>query len=138
MLVVTVDTMALGWRSADLDIAFMPFMHGVGVEVALSDPVLMARAESVTGKGAPPHAEENAPSFPYDGAAMDAALARGDPDARELAAHSAMWLRESVNGVFRTWEDVRALRKLWDGPVVVKGILSVQVRVWPRGAVAGR
>ena len=69
---------------------------------------------------------------------MDAALARGDAAARELVAHSAMWLRESVNGVFRTWEDVRALRKLWNGPVVVKGILSVQVRVRPWGAVAWR
>ncbi|EDR13677.1 uncharacterized protein LACBIDRAFT_230911, partial [Laccaria bicolor S238N-H82] len=42
-LVVTLDTMGLGWRPHDLATAYMPFAHGVGIQVGKSDPVFMAR-----------------------------------------------------------------------------------------------
>ena len=42
-LVVTVDTMALGWRPLDLDVGFHPFGHGLGIQIALSDPVFMRK-----------------------------------------------------------------------------------------------
>lgn len=32
-LVVTLDTMLLGWRPHDLDTAYLPFAHGVGIQV---------------------------------------------------------------------------------------------------------
>ena len=32
-----------------------------------------------------------------------------------------------MNGVFRSWEDVRFLKKNWEGPLIIKGILSVEV-----------
>lgn len=35
-LVVTLDTMLLGWRPHDLDTAYLPFAHGVGIQVRLS------------------------------------------------------------------------------------------------------
>ena len=115
--------MALGWRSADLDTAFLPFLHGVGTEIAFTDPVLMGSV------GVAPHTEADAPQFPYDPAAADAALARGDPIAVQRARCAAAWMGQSVNGKFRTWEDVRFLRANWDGPLIVKGILSAQVGV---------
>lgn len=38
-LVVTLDTTQLGWRPRDLDRAFLPFAHGMGIAQYLSDPV---------------------------------------------------------------------------------------------------
>lgn len=38
-LVVTLDTTQLGWRPRDLDRAFLPFIHGMGIAQYLSDPV---------------------------------------------------------------------------------------------------
>lgn len=36
------------------------------------------------------------------------------------------WQAESFSGVFRTWKDIAPLRKLWDGPIVLKGIQNVE------------
>jgi isopentenyl diphosphate isomerase/L-lactate dehydrogenase-like FMN-dependent dehydrogenase len=44
-LVVTLDTTLLGWRPADLDRGFLPFLHNVGVANYLSDPAFLARLD---------------------------------------------------------------------------------------------
>lgn len=44
-LVLTVDTLVLGWRPADLDRAYLPFLQGVGVANYTSDPAFMSRLE---------------------------------------------------------------------------------------------
>jgi L-lactate dehydrogenase (cytochrome) len=38
-LVVTLDTMTLGWRPHDLDQGYLPFLRGIGVANYFSDPV---------------------------------------------------------------------------------------------------
>jgi isopentenyl diphosphate isomerase/L-lactate dehydrogenase-like FMN-dependent dehydrogenase len=38
-LVVTLDTQLLGWRPRDLDRAYLPFIHGMGIAQYTSDPV---------------------------------------------------------------------------------------------------
>ena len=40
---VTLDTPLLGWRPHDIETAYLPFLHGVGIQVGTSDPVFMAR-----------------------------------------------------------------------------------------------
>ncbi|KAL1704474.1 FMN-dependent dehydrogenase [Schizophyllum commune] len=42
-LVVTLDTMTVGWRPHDLAKAYSPFAHSVGCQVGRSDPVFMAK-----------------------------------------------------------------------------------------------
>lgn len=42
-LVVTVDTLVLGWRPADLDRGYLPFLRGVGIANYSSDPAFLAR-----------------------------------------------------------------------------------------------
>nr|VWO95551.1 Thioredoxin reductase (EC [Ganoderma boninense] len=120
VLVITVDTMSIGWRPADLDGAFLPFAHGVGIQVGLSDP------EFMKAQGKEPHTEADAPQFPYDAAKVRELYAQGDKLTRERVELAAAWGKEVVNGTFRTWEDVRFLRKNWEGPVVVKGLLAAQ------------
>lgn len=44
-LVVTVDTTLLGWRPADLDRGFLPFLGGQGIANYTSDPVFLRRLE---------------------------------------------------------------------------------------------
>jgi lactate 2-monooxygenase len=39
VLVVTVDTWDLGWRTRDLDTRFFLFIGGVGVQIGLEDPI---------------------------------------------------------------------------------------------------
>jgi isopentenyl diphosphate isomerase/L-lactate dehydrogenase-like FMN-dependent dehydrogenase len=41
-LVVTLDTYLLGWRERDLQLAWLPFIHGQGIANYLSDPVFRA------------------------------------------------------------------------------------------------
>ena len=120
-LVITVDTMSIGWRPADLDHAFLPFVHGVGIQVGLSDP------EFMKAQGREPHGGEEAPQFPYEAAKVRELYAKGDRATKEKVELAAAWGKEVVNGTYRTWEDVRFLRKNWEGPVVVKGLLAVQV-----------
>jgi isopentenyl diphosphate isomerase/L-lactate dehydrogenase-like FMN-dependent dehydrogenase len=118
-LVVTLDTMTLGWRPHDLETSFVPFFHGVGVQVGLSDPVFMAR------HGKQPVTDQQ-PEFPYDPAEFDRKLADGDVKAQEVISLSMEWIKEVH--VYHDWEDLKFLRDNWEGPLVVKGILSTHVR----------
>ena len=45
-IVVTLDTWLLAWRPRDLELAFLPFLHGEGIANYLSDPVFRAALES--------------------------------------------------------------------------------------------
>src|SRR5690606_18615966 len=38
-IVVTLDTHLLGWRTRDLDLAYLPFTRGLGIAQYTSDPV---------------------------------------------------------------------------------------------------
>ena len=42
-IVVTLDTLALGWRPRDLRAAYLPFLQGEGCGVYFSDPVFLSR-----------------------------------------------------------------------------------------------
>jgi lactate 2-monooxygenase len=42
VLVVTLDTTTLGWRPRDLELAYLPFLHGEGNANYVSDPVFRA------------------------------------------------------------------------------------------------
>ncbi|WP_055498632.1 lactate 2-monooxygenase [Streptomyces albus] len=44
-LVVTLDTWTLAWRPQDLDLAYLPFIRGIGTAVPFSDPAFRAGLE---------------------------------------------------------------------------------------------
>ncbi|KAJ0121739.1 fmn-dependent dehydrogenase [Diaporthe amygdali] len=99
VLVVTLDTFTLAWRPLDLDGGFLPFIQGQGIEIGLSDPVFRRK-----------FAEANDGDTPEDSPL--------------LAAQA--FIREAFSGHAHSWEDLALLRKHWDGPIVLKGILSVE------------
>lgn len=121
-LVVTLDTFLLGWRPHDLETAYLPFIAGVGVQVGTSDPVFMQQMGSRYGAARP----DERPAFPLDLEAFRERLAAGDEQARDAFALGISWLREANSGYFRSWTDLAFLRQNWDGPIVLKGIQSVQ------------
>ncbi|KAF4594739.1 FMN dependent dehydrogenase [Ophiocordyceps camponoti-floridani] len=99
VLVVTLDTWTLGWRPRDIDNANLPFLLGQGDQVGFEDPVFRAKfAEQTDG---------------------------GTPETDPMAA-AASWLGQCFPGVSRGWHQLSILRKHWDGPMVLKGILSVE------------
>ena len=125
-LVVTLDTFLLGWRPHDLDTAYLPFAAGVGVQVGTSDPVFMHRHRQQPNGGlAAPRTDERT-TFPLDLDGFRARLAAGDVQAREAFARGAGWLQEAHSGTFRTWDDLAFLRENWEGPIVLKGVQTVQ------------
>ena len=120
-LVVTLDTMMIGWRPHDLARAYLPFGHGVGIQVGMSDPVFMARYNRQ-----PIHQR---PKFPYEPAEIDEMIANGDEKMKEGTFFGSQWVTECNSGQFRDWEDLKFLRDNWEGPLILKGIQSVHVRL---------
>lgn len=118
-LVVTLDTMLLGWRPHDLATSYMPFIHGVGIQVGTSDPVFMARL----GREPIPSARTH---FPYEAEKLNKLYAEGDEEVREAVYLGTEWLKECNPGRFRTWDDLKFIRENWDGPLVLKGIQHVE------------
>ena len=121
-LVVTLDAFSIGWRPHDLDTAYLPMVAGVGVQVGTSDPVFMQRMGSRFGPVRP----DERPGFPLYLDAFRERLAAGDKEASDTFTLGVSWPGEVNSGYFRTWADLAFLRQNWDGPMVLKGIQSVQ------------
>ena len=109
-----------GFRPHDLVTAYLPFLHSVGSQIGLSDPVFMAKygKQPVT----------DIPDYPYDPSKFEKLLADGDPETKELIFLAAEWIKQVNSGTFRAWEQLKHVRDNWDGPLILKGILSVEVR----------
>lgn len=99
VLVVTLDTFSMAWRPLDLDGSFLPFVKGQGIQNGLSDPVFRRK-----------FAEANDGDTPED---------------NPLLAAQA-FISEAFSGNAHSWEDLKLLRKHWDGPIVLKGILNAE------------
>ncbi|OCB85710.1 FMN-dependent alpha-hydroxy acid dehydrogenase [Sanghuangporus baumii] len=119
-LVVTLDTMNLGWRPHDLDTAYLPFAHSTGCAVGLSDPVFMKRM------GLEPWPFGKHVEFPYEPKKLEKRIEEGDEDVQLRKVLGGAWLAETNSGKYRTWEDIKLLREAWDGPIILKGIQSVE------------
>lgn len=99
VLVVTLDTWTLGWRPQDLDAAAVPFIIGEGDETGFADPVFRKKFAERSDGGTP------------------------ETDRMQAAAY---WCSEIYPGDSRSWEDIAVLKRHWDGPIVLKGVLSVE------------
>ncbi|KAI4156153.1 MAG: hypothetical protein LQ340_000490 [Diploschistes diacapsis] len=99
-LFVTLDTYILGWRPSDMDNGYNPFLRAdnIGVEAGFTDPVFRQQFKDKHGK----ELEE------------------------DKAAAAAEWTRTVFCGFSHGWEDVKFLQQEWDGPIVLKGIQSVE------------
>ena len=98
----------------------------MGNQIGLSDPVYAKRFGLEPKQGA-----ELAPKFPYDPAALDAKIDAGDEAEIRTRLIGLAWAAECSSGLFREWDSVKFVQDHWDGPLVLKGIQSVQVLPLP-------
>ncbi len=92
-LVLTLDTTMLGWRPADLDRGYLPFLANLGIENYLTDPAFQAGLEQSVEDNPVAAAMHWAQMFPNPGL---------------------------------NWSQLAFLRENWDGPIVLKGICTVE------------
>jgi len=114
-LIITLDTMSIGWRPHDLDTAYLPFLHSYGCQNGFADPVFMARY------GKQPELRSKL-AFPYDPHGINARVQQGDPVAKTMVHMGTEWVREMSSGRQRSWDELKLLRDNWEGPLVLKGV----------------
>ena len=131
-VVVTLDTHLLGWRTRDLDLAYLPFTRGLGIAQYTSDPVFQQlvreRARGASGGGDAAKVRVTAKT-----------VAAGVSIARKGRELTGAGLRESLRSplpraavetfldVFSTpalaWEDLAKARDWTSLPILLKGIV---------------
>lgn len=126
VLVVTLDTFSLAWRPTDLDTSYLPFIWGDGCQITTSDPVFNRRYEEMQKMDTRSAGERLAelwnmlqrPGSIY-GAARVLANVR-------VLQKSRVALDVLNSGTYREWQHLEILKKAWDGPIVLKGIQTVE------------
>jgi lactate 2-monooxygenase len=130
-IVITLDTHLLGWRTHDLDLAYLPFTRGLGIAQYTSDPVFqqLVRERARASSGAPAPSVRLTPKTVAAGVSM----------ARKTAAITGTGVRESLRSpiprvavetfldVFSTpaltWDDLAKAREWTALPILLKGIV---------------
>lgn len=69
--------------------------------------------------------------FPYDAAELDKRFKEGDEVIKRQVYLGMEWMKEVNSGRFVDWNNVKFLRENWEGPLILKGIQTVAVRVKP-------
>ncbi|KQZ86236.1 lactate 2-monooxygenase [Microbacterium sp. Root166] len=133
-IVVTLDTHLLGWRTRDLDLAYLPFTRGMGIAQYTSDPVFQQLVRDRVRKGPDAAAPPAAPVK-----LTPKTVAAGVKIARKGAALTGAGLRENLRSplpraavetfldVFSTpaltWDDLAKAREWTSLPILLKGIV---------------
>jgi lactate 2-monooxygenase len=124
-IVVTLDTTLLGWRTRDLDLAYLPFLRGKGIAQYTSDPVFRRLVEE--GSQAPTQAPTPRPTPAALGTLIQ--VLRNYPGRLLQGLRSGM-ARGAVERFIEiysrpslTWDDLPFLRARTELPILLKGVL---------------
>ncbi|KAF2465896.1 FMN-dependent alpha-hydroxy acid dehydrogenase [Lindgomyces ingoldianus] len=126
VLVVTLDTFMIGWRPNDLDESYLPFIYGQGCQVGFSDPVFNRMYEKMRAEDTRSATEKLSEIWqilkrPGTFSGTMRVLANA------ATMKKAMLFTTLVSsGTYREWKHLQILRKYWDGPIVLKGIQTVE------------
>ena len=122
-IVLTLDTTFLGWRTRDLDLGYLPFLHGKGIAQYTSDPVFMRKVrEPLPG----PTPESGRVTIAALRAALNMARAVPGGTIGNLRTGLALAaVRRFVATYSRslTWANLATLRAMTKLPILLKGIL---------------
>ncbi len=122
-IVLTLDTTMLGWRPRDLDLAYLPFLRGLGIAQYTSDPVFrdqLAEPLEAISRERPP----------VNLATLRAALQQvrryPGPLREKLRSGAARAAVQRFVATYSrpslTWDDLSFLRDLTRLPILLKGI----------------
>lgn len=123
-IVITLDTHTLGWRPQDLDLAYLPFIHGIGLAQYTSDPVFRSLVRERAGLPASGPKPRITPSSiktlfdmttHYPGRFLRN-LRSGEPKAA-VEVFLDVFSRPSL-----TWDELAFARKHTSLPIMLKGI----------------
>ena len=128
-IVVTLDTQLLGWRPRDLDRAYLPFIHGMGIAQYTSDPVFRRLVAERMTRSADPAAPPT-PKTRVTPAAIRTlvGMTRRYPGsfAANLRSGEPRAAVETFLDVFSradlTWSDLAFLRERTTLPILLKGV----------------
>ena len=122
-IVVTLDTHMLGWRPRDLDVAYLPFIHGQGIAQYTSDPVFQRLIDERIAPAAPPAARPRVTPATIR-TLVD--MTRNYPGRFDLRSPRPRAAVETFLDVFSrsslTWQNLQFLRDRTSLPIVLKGI----------------
>ena len=125
-IVVTLDTTLLGWRTRDLDLAYLPFMRGMGIAQYTSDPVFESLLEAETD-GEEDLSEESSLNLSTLKVLVDLVTSYPDGLVENLKSGKPLQAVQTFIDIYSrpslTWEDLSFLRELTDLPILLKGIL---------------
>jgi lactate 2-monooxygenase len=125
-VVITLDTTLLGWRTRDLELAYLPFLRGLGIAQYTSDPVFR---EIVRERGRTPSSQRPTLAGLRTLRQLHRNVRQLDPRAA-VQAFTEIYSRPSLQ-----WDDLLGIRDLTALPVLLKGILHPDDarRAWEAG-----
>jgi lactate 2-monooxygenase len=128
---VTADTFSLGWRPADLDTAYLPFIWGTGCAIGFSDPVFQRKYAEAQAKANKENAKLSIWRRIKDTITILLRPRNLFTTLRLIwnvstVKKSQAWIDVAFSSTYRTWEELPILRKHWPGPIVIKGIQTVE------------
>ncbi|KAL5462161.1 hypothetical protein PMIN06_001750 [Paraphaeosphaeria minitans] len=126
VLVVTLDTFLLGWRPRDLDESYLPFAWGQGCQNAFTDPAfqrIYERLQAADTRSAADKIGEIWSILKRPGSLTGAAKVFVNAAVMKKAQ---LFVNLTASGDYRDWNDLSSLRKHWDGPIVLKGIQTLE------------
>ncbi len=116
-IVVTLDTTLLGWRTRDLDVAYLPFLRGKGIAQYTSDPVFTKLLDT------PLDADTPDPRPSLNAIGVLAQVLRNYPGERSKARAAVQRFVRIYSRPSLTWDDLPFLRERTTLPILLKGIL---------------
>jgi lactate 2-monooxygenase len=124
-IVVTLDTTMLGWRTRDLDLAYLPFLQGKGIAQYTTDPIFNTMLdEPADSSGSPVAPPKNMTTIGnvlslmqrYPGSFWE--NLRTKRPLKAVQQFINIYSRPSL-----AWEDLPFLQRLTRLPILLKGIL---------------
>src|SRR3954452_15954128 len=125
-IVVTLDTMLLGWRPRDLDLASLPFAHGLGLAQYTRDPGF---ARVVDERIAAPPADQPQPRPSLAALRTLIEISRAHPGGfwSNLVSPrprvAVQTFLDTYSNPALTWDDLAFLRERTKLPILLKGVL---------------
>lgn len=120
---MTLDTTMLGWRSRDLDGAYLPFMEGKGIAQYTSDPVF----QKLMDEPADPNVRRTITAHSLAGLVKMVNSYPGTGFLNKLRSGRPMKAVQKFISIYSnpalTWDDLAFLRQHTKLPVLLKGVL---------------
>lgn len=125
-LVVTLDTFEFGWRPTDLDTSFTPFIWGQGCQIGHSDPAFNRYYNELLENDHRSVREKLDEAFETVGWPTSLSNVLRMASNASILRKSKAWLDVAFAGIYHTWDQLETLKEHWDGPIVLKGILTAE------------